>query len=194
MKFTKSSQLRRKSHALIPGGAHTYSKGDDQFPELSPGFIVRGRGAYIWDLDGNKFLDWGMGLRSTTLGYGYKPVLDEVRKQLNKGANFARPSPVEVELAELLTDIIPCAEMVKFAKNGSTVTTAAVKLARAYTGRDMVAVCSCGSFFSYDDWFIGTTAVSRGIPEAIRKLTVSFKFNDIQSLENLFGRYPDKIA
>src|SRR3989344_3963226 len=194
MKFTKSSQLRRKSHALIPGGAHTYSKGDDQFPELSPGFIVRGRGAYIWDLDGNKFLDWGMGLRSATLGYGYKPVLDAVRKQINQGANFPRPSPLEVELAELLIDVIPCAEMVKFAKNGSTVTTAAVKLSRAYTGRDLVAICSDHAFFSYDDWFIGSTAVSRGVPQAIRDLTVSFKFNDIKSLENLFDKCPGKIA
>jgi glutamate-1-semialdehyde 2,1-aminomutase len=194
MNFSNSNHLRKKSHSLIPGGAHTYSKGDDQFPELSPGFIVRGKGAYVWDVDGNKFLDWGMGLRSTTLGYGYKPVLNAVRKQLIQGANFARPSPLEVEFAELLTDIIPCAEMVKFAKNGSTVTTAAVKLARAYTGRDMVAICSCGSFFSYDDWFIGSTPVSRGIPQAIRELTVSFKFNDIKSLEGLFVKYPGKIA
>ena len=194
MRFTQSNRLRKKSHALIPGGAHTYSKGDDQFPELSPGFIVRGRGAYVWDLDGNKFLDWGMGLRSTTLGYGYKPVLDAVRKQITRGANFPRPSPLEVELAELLVEIIPCAEMVKFAKNGSTVTTAAVKLARAYTGRDLVAICSDQAFYSYDDWFIGSKEINRGVPQAIRELTVSFKFNDIKSLENLFDKYSGKIA
>src|SRR3989344_3670760 len=146
MKYTQSNKLRRYSHALIPGGAHTYSKGDDQFPALSPGFIVRGKGAYVWDVDGNKFIDWGMGLRSTTLGHGYKPVLDAVRQQLGHGANFTRPSPLEVELAELLADVIPCADMVKFAKNGSTVTTAAVKLARAYTGRDLVAICKEHAF------------------------------------------------
>lgn len=194
MKFTKSNRLRKRSHLLIPGGAHTYSKGDDQFPELSPGFIVRGKGAYVWDLDGNRFLDWGMGLRSTTLGYGYESVLDAVRKQIDQGANFPRPSPLEVGLAELLVEIIPCAEMVKFAKNGSTVTTAAVKLSRAYTGRDLVAICSDHAFFSYDDWFIGSTAVPRGVPQAIRDLTVSFKFNDIKSLENTFDKYLGKIA
>ncbi|KKU75524.1 MAG: Aminotransferase class-III, partial [Candidatus Nomurabacteria bacterium GW2011_GWB1_47_6] len=80
MKYTQSNKLRRYSHALIPGGAHTYSKGDDQFPEKSPGFIVRGKGAYVWDPDGNKFLDWAMGLRSTTLGHGYIPVVNAAKK------------------------------------------------------------------------------------------------------------------
>ena len=194
MKYTQSNKLRRYSHALIPGGAHTYSKGDDQFPEKSPGFIVRGKGAYVWDPDGNKFLDWYMGLRSTTLGYGYAPVIAAVKKQLSQGANFTRPSPLEVELAQLLTDIIPCAEMVKFAKNGSTVTTAAVKLARAYTKRDLVAVCSDHSFFSYDDWFIGTTSADAGIPQAVKDLTVTFKFNDIASVQALFKKHPNQIA
>jgi glutamate-1-semialdehyde 2,1-aminomutase len=194
MNFKKSDRLRKKSHTLIPGGAHTYSKGDDQFPKLSPGFIAKGRGCHVWDVDGNKFIDWGMGLRSTTLGHGYEPVLRAVRDQLRYGANYTRPHPLEIKLAELLVKTIPCAEMVKFAKNGSTVTTAAVKLARAYTGRDLVAICSDHAFFSYDDWFIGSTNVPRGVPGAIRKLTVSFKFNDIKSLEVLFKKHRNKIA
>lgn len=194
MKFTHSDKLRKEAHALIPGGAHTYSKGDDQFPRLSPGFIVKAKGAYAWDPDGNKFLDWAMGLRSTTLGHGYAPVVNAVKKQLPFGANFTRPTTLEVELAHLLTKIIPCAEMVKFAKNGSTITTAAVKLARAHTKRDLVAVCSDHAFFSYDDWFIGTTPADAGIPQAIKDLTVTFKFNDIASVEALFKKYPKQIA
>ena len=194
MKYTQSNKLRRYSHALIPGGAHTYSKGDDQFPEKSPGFIVRGKGAYVWDPDGNKFLDWAMGLRSTTLGHGYIPVVNAAKKQLAYGANFSRPAVLEVELARLLIETIPCAEMVKFAKNGSTVTTAAVKLARAHTGRDLVAVCSDHAFFSYDDWFIGTTPANAGIPQAIKDLSVTFKFNDLASIEVLFKKYPKQIA
>lgn len=194
MKFTKSNQLRKISHKLIPGGAHTYSRGDDQFPQLSPGFIVKGKGAYCWDPDGNKFLDWAMGLRSVVLGHGYKPVIDAAIKQIKIGSGYSRPSVLEIELAKLLTKIIPCAEMIKFAKNGSTTTTAAVKLARAYTGRDLVAICSDHPFFSYDDWFIGTTVVKAGIPKVIRDLSITFKFNDIKSLERLFKRYPNKIA
>src|SRR3989338_11360341 len=112
MKFTKSHKLRKLSHKLIPGGAQTYSKADDQFPELSPGFIVRGNGAYVWDIDGNKFLDWGMGIRSVVLGHGYRPVLRAVQKALLYGAHHVRPHPLEIELAKQLIKFIPSAEMV----------------------------------------------------------------------------------
>ncbi|MFZ5644531.1 MAG: glutamate-1-semialdehyde 2,1-aminomutase [Bacillota bacterium] len=192
--FTMSKELQKKSHNLIPAGAHTYSKADDQFPELSPGFIVRGKGAYVWDLDGNQYIDWGMGLRSVILGHAYEPVLQAVREQLELGSNFTRPSPVEVELAELLVDTIPCAEMVKYAKNGSDVTAAAVRLARAYTGRKYIAICREHPFFSFYDWFIGSTPVDAGIPEDIKQLTVKFGYNDIASLEELFQSYPGQIA
>src|SRR5262249_37888094 len=126
--FKNSEALRRKAHELIPGGAHTYSKGDDQFPANVPGFIERASGCYCWDVDNNRFLDWGMGLRSVSLGHGYPQVLEAVQRQLLLGTNFTRPAPVEVELAELLTSIIPSAKMVKFAKDGSDVTSGAVRL------------------------------------------------------------------
>ena len=116
MDFTKSNSLRQLAARLIPGGAHTYSKGDDQFPQLSPGFIQRGKGARVWDVDGNEFVDWGMGLRTVILGHAYQPVLDAVREQLELGSNFTRPSPIEAETAQLLVDLIPAAEMVKFCK------------------------------------------------------------------------------
>jgi glutamate-1-semialdehyde 2,1-aminomutase len=186
--------LRQKAHDLIPGGCHTYAKGDDQYPEISPAFIVRGSGCHVWDVDGNEFIEYGMGLRAVTLGHAYKPVVEAAYRQMLLGTNFTRPSPVELECAEALLDLIPAAEQVKFAKDGSTVLTAAVTLARAYTGRDMVAICAEHPFFSYNDWFIGTTGMSAGVPAAIRSLTVKFHYNDLASAETLFRRYPDKIA
>lgn len=194
MNFEKSKALQQKSHALIPGGAHTYAKGDDQYPELSPGFLERGKGCHVWDLDGNEFIEYGMGLRSVTLGHAYEPVVEAAYKQMKLGVNFNRPSSIEVECAEKLLGIIDGAEMVKFAKNGSDVTTAAVKLARAYTGRDMVAVCEDHPFFSVDDWFIGTTEMSAGIPTPFSDLTVKFHYNDLDSVRELFAKYPNRIA
>ncbi|MBE0656978.1 MAG: glutamate-1-semialdehyde 2,1-aminomutase [Bryobacteraceae bacterium] len=192
--LSESNALRERAHALIPGGAHTYAKGDDQFPECSPGFIASGKGCHVWDADGNEFIEYGMGLRSVTLGHAVDSVVQAAYRQMQLGANFTRPAPIEVELAELMTSIIPGAEMVKFAKNGSDVTTAAVKLARAYTGRDRVAICGDHPFFSIDDWFIGTTEVNAGIPPAITDLTSKFRYNDLADLRALFARYPRQIA
>ena len=194
MNFDKSNALKHKSHDLIPGGSHTYAKGDDQYPELAPGFIERGKGCHVWDLDGNEFIEYGMGLRSVTLGHAYEPVVEAAYKQMQRGINFTRPSSIEVECAEMLLSLIDGAEMAKFAKNGSDVTTAAVKLSRAYTGRDMIAICEDHPFYSVDDWFIGTTDMSTGIPQAIKDLTVKFRYNDLESLENLFNTYPNQIA
>ncbi len=187
------SSLNR-THALIPGGAHTYSKGDDQFPANAPGFIERGEGAFVWDEEGRKFLDWTMGLRAISLGYGHRAVNEAAIAQIHKGSNFGRPSRIETELAEDLVQLVPGMDMVKFAKNGSTVTTAAVKLARAYTGRDMVAICKDHPFFSYDDWFIGSTACDAGIPEVTKALTVAFRYNDLASCEALFAAHPKRIS
>jgi glutamate-1-semialdehyde 2,1-aminomutase len=194
MNFNKSKALKAKSHALIPGGAHTYAKGDDQYPELAPGFIERGKGCHVWDLDGNEFIEYGMGLRSVTLGHAYEPVIEAASRQMLQGINFNRPSTIEVECAEKLLSFIDGAEMVKFAKNGSDVTTAAVKLARAYTGRDLVAICVDHPFYSVDDWFIGTTEMSAGIPQVIKDLTIKFHYNDIDEVKSLFEKYPNQIA
>jgi glutamate-1-semialdehyde 2,1-aminomutase len=194
MKFDKSRELQQKSHRLIPGGCHTYSKGDDQFPENAPGLMARGEGCYVWDVDGNRFIEYGMGLRAVTLGHGYKPVVEAAYRQMQLGNNYTRPAKVEVECAEALLELLPNADQVKFAKDGSTVTTAAVTLARAHTGRDMIAICRDHPFFSYNDWFIGTTEMSAGVPDAVRKLTVSFSYNNIESAQELFDRYPDRIA
>lgn len=192
--FKKSDELVAKANTLIPGGCHTYSKGADQSPQLGPKFIARGKGSHIWDVDGNEYIDWAMGLTSVSLGHAYEPVLEAVRKELVNGSNFQCPSPIEVELAETFLGEVKTAQMVKFAKNGSTVTTAAVKLARAFTGRKIAAFCSDHGFFSYDDWYIGKKPVSCGVPEEIASLTVTFKYNDIASAEELFAKYPGQIA
>lgn len=194
MAFERSKALQQKSHSLIPGGCHTYAKGDDQFPEDAPGFIGRGKGCYVWDVDGNKFIEYGMGLRAITLGHAYEPVVEAAYQQMLLGNNFTRPSTIELECAEEILSLVEGAEMVKFAKDGSTVTSAAVKLARAYTGRDMVAVCAEHPFFSYNDWFIGSTPMDSGIPQAIQNLTVKFKFNDIESVKTILEKYPGQIA
>lgn len=194
MIFARSRALDPKCHSLIPGGAHTYAKGDDQYPENAPGYITRGQGCRVWDLDGNEFIEYGMGLRAVTLGHAYPPVVEAAYNQMLRGTNFTRPSVLELQCAERLSGIIDGAEMIKFAKNGSDATTAAVKLARAYTGRDVVAICGDQPFFSTDDWFIGHTPMASGIPQAIRDLTVAFRYNDIQSLEALFDAQHQKIA
>lgn len=194
MDFSRSRALQVVAHRLIPGGSHTYAKGDDQFPELAPGFIARGKGCHVWDLDGNEYIEYGMGLRAVTLGHAYEPVIEAAHKQLQLGTNFGRPAKIEVDLAELMLEVIDGADMVKFAKNGSDVTTAAVKLARAYTGRDLIAICGDHPFFSVDDWFIGTTDVNAGIPDVITNLTLKFHYNNLESLRQLFDQYPDQIA
>lgn len=194
MDFSKSKHLQRRAHQIIPGGCHTYAKGDDQFPLESPGFIVRGDGCHVWDVDGNEFIEYGMGCRAVTLGHAYAPVVKAAQQEMLNGANFTRPSVLEVECAEELLAMLPNAEMVKFAKDGSSVTTAALKLARAHTGRDMVAVCRDHPFFAVHDWFIGTTAIHAGIPDRVRELTATFRYNDPDSLEAVFRKHPDQIA
>jgi glutamate-1-semialdehyde 2,1-aminomutase len=192
--FTRSLEHARAAHRLIPGGSHTYAKGDDQYPEAMAPIIERGEGCRVWDIDGNEFVEYGMGVRSVTLGHNYRPVVDAVVRHFDLGLNFARPHRLELDAAERLVQLIPSAEMVKFGINGSDATSAAVRLARAYTGRDLVAVCSDQPFFSTDDWFIGTTPMNAGIPEAVRRLTVSFPYNDLTAVEQLFKAQPGGIA
>lgn len=194
MDFRRSDIFRAEVHQVIPGGAHTYSKGDDQFPIRSPAAFVRGFGAHVWDLDGNEFIDCAMSLGAISLGHAFEPVLDAVRAQLDLGANFQRPASIELEFARQFLNAVPGADRVKFAKNGSTVTTAAVKLARAYTGRDLVAFPGNHSFYSTDDWFIGTTACNSGVPEQSRCLSLTYNSTQPDTLDALFRKHPGRIA
>ena len=178
----------------IPGGAHTYSRGRDQFPSNAPALLTRGEGAYVWDADGNRYLDYGMGLRSVALGYSHRAVVDRVRAVLEDGNNLTMSTLLELEAAEAFIDLVDSVEMVKFAKHGSNVTTAAVKIARAATGRDLICVSRQHPFHSFDDWFIGSTVMDRGIPEQVKRGTVTFDFNEVGSLEALFAAHPKQIA
>ena len=179
---------------VIPGGAHTYSRGFDQYPANAPQILKRGEGAYVFDHDDNKFLDYGMALRAVNIGYANQEINAAAIAQIENGNNLTKPSIVELEAAELLVDLIPSIDMVKFTKNGSTATTAAVKLSRAFTGREMVARCRQHAFFSYDDWFIGSTDVKRGVLRNEIENTKQFDYNNIKSLEDLFAEYPDQLA
>lgn len=185
---------QKKLNQIIPGGAHTYSRGFDQFPSNAPQILSRGQGAYVWDPEGKKYLDYGMGLRSVTLGYAHPDVNKAAIREIENGNNLTRASITELKAAELLIDTIPSAEMVKFAKNGSNATTAAIKISRSYTGRRYVCIPKQHPFFSFDDWFIGTTPLLKGIPDAHTSYTLVFDYNDLNSLKLLFKQYPDDIA
>ena len=179
---------------VIPGGAHTYSRGDDQYPSNAPQILKRGKGAYVYDAEENKFLDYGMALRAINLGYSEPEIDAAAIEQIEFGNNLTRASIVELEAAELFCDLIDSVDMVKFTKNGSTAVTAAVKLARAFTGRNLVARCKDHPFFSFDDWFIGSTPITRGIPEDDISQTKLFDYNDIESLEVLLEKHKGEIA
>ena len=194
MDFTKSLSLVERFHSTIPGGSHTYAKGDDQYPAHMLPYVVRGEGCRMWDADGNEFIEWGMGLRAVTLGHAYPEVVQAAAEAMRKGTNFVRPAVIELEAAEAFLDIIGTADMVKFSKDGSDATSGAIRVSRAYTGRDIVARCANQPFFSVDDWFIGTTPMSAGIPRATSELTASFRYNDLESVEELFDRYDGRVA
>jgi len=179
---------------VIPGGAHTYSRGYDQYPSNAPQILAGGKGAYVFDPDGKRYLDYGMALRAVNVGYAEDEIDKAAIEQIRLGNNLTRPSMIELEAAELLVDLIDSVDMVKFTKNGSTSVSAAVKLARAYTGRELVVRCADHPFFSYDDWFIGSTPITRGIPRETLQKTKLFRYNEISSLKTLVDQYPGQIA
>ena len=192
--FAGSRRLAQRLHAVVPGGSHTYAKGDDQYPEFMAPYLTHGRGCQVWDVDGNAFVEYGMGLRAVTLGHAYAPVVKAAGRAMSQGTNLGRPTVLELTTAEEFLAFTGAGEMVKFAKNGSDVTTAALKLARAYTGRDLVAVCADHPFFSTDDWFMGTTPVAAGVPLRGRELTLRFRYNDLAGTEALLAAHPGQVA
>ena len=192
--FQRSGDLNSRLHAAIPGGAHTYAKGEDQYPAGMAPVITHGLGAHVWDADGNEYVEYGSGLRAVSLGHAHPRIIEAVRRELGRGSNFVRPSVIELDAAERFLSTVRTAEMVKFAKSGSDVTTAAVKLARAVTGRPLVAICGDQPFFSTDDWFIATTAMSAGIPEAVAELTVRFPYGDLAATEEVLREHDGRIS
>jgi glutamate-1-semialdehyde-2,1-aminomutase len=190
--FSKSRSLLARARASVPGCSQTFSKGPGMFArDFTPNFIARAKGAYCWDVDGNRYIDYISGLGPIILGHGDPDVTDAVKAQLDDGVIFSLPHPLEVEVAELLKQVIPCAERVRFGKNGSDATAGAVRLARAYTGRDKVL---CGGYHGWQDWFIGITSRGRGVPQAVKDLTFAFPYNNLPEVEKLFADHPQQIA
>lgn len=189
-----SAAFRERAHRVIPGGSHTYSRGDDQLPANAPAGFVRGRGARAWDIEGAEFVDWGMGINNVLIGHAETAIDDAAVAALREGQALSRPTPREVDAAEMALSFYPGMEMAKFAKNGSDANSSAIRLARAITGRDLVAYDETAPFLSIHDWFIGRTLVSAGVPDAIRNLSVPFRLNDVASVDRLFSEHPRKIA
>ncbi|MBI5247327.1 MAG: aminotransferase class III-fold pyridoxal phosphate-dependent enzyme [Elusimicrobia bacterium] len=188
----KSEKLWAAAEKIIPGGTQTFSKGPQQYVKgVAPKYIQRGKGSHVWDADGHEFVDFVLGLGPVILGYAYPRVDEAIAKQLKDGIAFPLMHPLEVELSQKLVELIPSAEMVRFGKNGSDATAAAVRVSRAHTKRDKIACCG---YHGWQDWFIGTTTRNLGVPDAVRKLTLPFKYNDIDSLKALFDQNPGQIA
>jgi glutamate-1-semialdehyde 2,1-aminomutase len=192
IRYNQSEALLERALKVIPLGSQTFSKSLTQYPYgVSPYFVVRGEGSRVWDADGNEYIDFINGLASITLGYKDPDVTAAVKAQLDEGVIFSLPHPIEIKVAETLCSMVPCADMVRFGKNGSDATTGAVRLARAFTGRDHIAVCG---YHGWQDWYIGTTARNRGVPKAVSELTHVFPYNDLPALEQLFKKFPGEFA
>lgn len=191
-RYASSEALLERALKTIPLGSQTFSKSKTQYPfGVSPYFITHGQGSRVWDADGNEYLDFINGLAAITLGYNDPDVNAAVAAQLQKGVIFSLPHPIEMEVAERIVDLVPCADLVRFGKNGSDATSGAIRLARAHTGRDRVAVCG---YHGWQDWYIGATARHRGVPQAVRDLTHTFAYNDPDSLEKLLLAHPGEFA
>ena len=190
--YEKSNDLLKRAIEVTPLGAQTYSKSYRYYCQGdSPAFIERGEGCYLYDVDGNKFIDFVCALGPITIGYNIEEVNNAIKEQLEKGISFSLQAEVEVELAEKIIDIIPCAEMVRFVKNGGDATTSAIRLARAFTERDLVAL---SGYHGMHDWSIGSTENNKGIRKDVSNLTKTFEYNNIESLKELFEEYPNQIA
>jgi glutamate-1-semialdehyde 2,1-aminomutase len=191
-RYRISEDMLRRAEKVIPLGSQTFSKSKTQYPYgVSPYFIARGRGSRVWDVDGNEYIDFVGGLAAINLGYCDPDVDAAVRAQLESGTIFSLPHELETIVAEKIVQMVPCAEMVRFGKNGSDATSGAIRLARAYTGRDLVAVCG---YHGWQDWYIGSTTRSLGVPQAVRELTHTFPYNDLTVLETLLKQHDGQFA
>ena len=191
-RFLESERLLRLAEAVIPLGSQTFSKSRTQYPVgVSPFFASKGSGSYLWDVDGNKYVDLVASLAAVTLGYGDPEINKAVKRQLKKGVSLSLSSKLETVVAEKIIDLVPSAEMVRFAKNGSDATSAAVRIARYFTGRDHII--SIG-YHGWHDWYIGSTTRSMGVPSAVQALTLSARYNDLSHVENLFEEAKGDVA
>jgi len=190
--YRRSEELLDRALEVIPLGAQTFSKSLTQYPRGSaPFFVERAEGARMVDADGNEYVDFNNALCSVTLGHADPDVSAAVTEQIGKGTIFSLSSELEIEVAEAIVAAVPCAEKVRFGKNGSDATAGAIRAARAFTGRERVAVCG---YHGWQDWYIGTTARAKGVPAATRELTHTFPYNDLPALERLLAAHPGEFA
>jgi glutamate-1-semialdehyde aminotransferase len=184
-----SNALLERAEKLIPCATQTLAKGPTQYVRsVAPSYLVRGRGARVWDADDNEYIDLTMAVGPLSLGYAYPRVDEAIRRQLESGITFSLMHPLEVEVAELVHRLVPGAERVRFSKTGCDVTTAAVRLARAHTGRERVLCCG---YHGWHDWYIGTTSRGAGVPRAVSSLTQTFRYNEI---DDLIDALDDRVA
>ena len=190
--YKVSESILEKAKKSIPLGSQTFSKSITQFPYgVSPYFAKKGKGAIIWDVDNNEYIDFINSLLSVSIGYADEDINNAVKSQIDMGVTFSLSHPLELEVADKLIDLVPCAEMVRFGKNGSDSTSAAIRLARAFTKKDIVLVCG---YHGWQDWYIGSTSRSLGVPESIQKLTKVFQYNSFDSFNTLINEYSGRIA
>lgn len=191
-RYAASEAMLDRARNLIPLGAQTFSKSVTQLPlGAAPLFAQRGKGARMWDADGNEYVDFVNGLLSISLGYADPDVNAAVAAQLEQGTIFSLSHELELKVAELIVELVPSAEMVRFGKNGSDATAGAIRAARAFTGRDHVLVCG---YHGWQDWYIASTSRNKGIPEATRALTHTFPYNDIAALETKLAELRGQVA
>lgn len=191
-RYARSETMLDEALEVIPLGSQTFSKSLTQYPRgVSPFFIKRGAGSTVWDVDGNAYTDFNNGLCAVTLGHTDPDVNAAVAEQLKDGTIYSLAHPLEAEVARLIVEMVPSAEMVRFGKNGSDATSGAIRAARAFTRRDRVAVCG---YHGWQDWYIGSTARDKGVPKAVRALTHTFDYNHLDSLERLFSAHPGEFA
>lgn len=192
IRYKKSEAMLERALKTIPLGSQTFSKSKTQLPiGVSPFFASKGDGAYLWDVDGNKYIDFVNSLASITLGYNDPDVTKAVEKQLHDGTIYSISHELEILVAEKIVEMVPCAEMVRFGKNGSDATSGAIRIARAFTKRDHVLVCG---YHGWQDWYIGSTTRDLGVPQNIKDLTHKFFYNDINSLQTKLEELKGKVA
>jgi len=190
--FNNSTEFLKEAEKYIPLGSQTFSKSRVQYPVgHAPLFITHGNGGHVCDIDGNEYIDLVCGLLPVVLGYNDADVNYAIRSQLNNGIIFSQSSDLEARLAKKICEIIPCAQMVRFGKNGTDATSAAIRLARAYTGRDNVMVCG---YHGWQDWYIGSTVRNKGVPADVSKLTHKVPYNDLEYIEKKLKEAPDSFA
>lgn len=191
-RLTESEAWYARAERVIPMGTQTMSKHPGQWVRgAHPLYLERGKGAHVWDVDGNEWVDYPMALGPVLLGYAEPAVDEAVRRQLDLGITFTLMHPLEVEVAERIVAMCPGVDAVRFGKSGSDAVTAAVRAARAITGRDRVLV---SGYHGWHDWYIGSTARDAGVPKAVVDLTATFTYGELGSLERALETYPDAVA